>query len=157
MDGAMDSPDSADIPWPAQPSDVFSLEHVKPQQIQSISPVALAYIGDAVFELYIRMRFLWPPQRIQQFHHQVVSQVKAEQQADYLRQLLPHLDEVEADIVRRGRNATSKSPKRLSAKVYRQATAFETLIGYLYITNRSRLIDLLSSLTICHSSSTGSP
>lgn len=157
MDGAMDSCNSADSSWQAQPLDVFSLERVTHQQIQTISPVALAYIGDAVFELYIRMRFLWPPQRIQQFHHQVVSQVKAEQQAEYLRQLLPHLDEAEADIVRRGRNATSKSPRRLSAKIYRQATAFETLIGYLYITNQARLLELLSSLTICHPSHTSSP
>ena len=152
----MDSHNSADSPWSLQ-SDMFSLESIKHQQIQAISPVALAYIGDAVFELYVRMRFLWPPQRIQQFHHQVVGQVKAEQQAKYLLQLLPHLDEAEADMVRRGRNATSKSPKRLSAKIYRQATAFETLVGYLYITNQGRLLELLSSLTICHPASTSSP
>ena len=121
---------------------------LQPQNMQSVSPVALAYIGDAVFELYVRLHFLWPPQRIQAFHQQVVSQVKAEQQADFLVQLIPHLDETEADIVRRGRNATSKSPRRLSAKVYRQATAFETLGGYLYITDQERLFELLHRLTI---------
>ena len=121
------------------------------QQIQSVSPVALAYIGDAVFELYVRMRFLWPPQRIQAFHQQVVCHVKAEQQADYLAQIMPLLDETEADIVRRGRNATSKSPRRLSAKVYRQATAFESLVGYLYITDQSRLFALLERLSISSS------
>ena len=119
-----------------------------PQPVQSISPIALAYIGDAVFELYVRMQLLWPPQRIQQFHQQVVSQVKAEQQATYLEQLVPHLNEAEANLVRRGRNATSKPPRRLSAKVYRQATAFETLVGYLYITNQERLGELLNQLTI---------
>ena len=116
--------------------------------VQSISPIALAYIGDAVFELYVRMQFVWPPQRIQAFHQQVVSHVKAEQQADYLLQLMPQLNEPEADIVRRGRNATSKAPRRLSAKVYRQATAFETLVGYLYITNQERLFELLNGLQL---------
>lgn len=133
---------------PTQISEAFFLAQFQCQHVRSVSPVALAYIGDAVFELYVRMRFLWPPQRIQQFHQQVVSQVKAEQQAHYLEQLMPHLDSTEADIVRRGRNSTSKSPRRLSAKVYRQATAFETLVGYLYITNQERLSELLHRLTI---------
>ena len=138
----------AQLPAPDQLSDVFSLAHLQPQRMPSTSPVALAYIGDAVFELYVRMRFLWPAQRIQKFHQQVVSQVKAEQQADYLGQLMPYLTDAEADIVRRGRNATSRAPRRLSAKIYRQATAFETLVGYLYITNQSRLGELLNRLTI---------
>ncbi len=139
------------LPPPTQLPEAFFPVHLQPQHVQSVSPVALAYIGDAVFELYIRMKFLWPPQRIQQFHQQVVSQVKAEQQADFLNQLIPRLNTAEADVVRRGRNATAKSPKRLSAKIYRQATAFEALIGYLYITNQSRLFELLNSLTVAPS------
>lgn len=133
---------------PMQRPDMLALSCLTPHQVQSVSPVALAYIGDAVFELYMRLQFLWPPQRIQAFHQQVVSQVKAEQQADFLAQLMPYLDETEADIVRRGRNATSKAPRRLSAKIYRQATAFEALVGYLYITNQDRLFELLPRLTI---------
>ncbi|ESA36618.1 ribonuclease iii [Leptolyngbya sp. Heron Island J] len=135
------------LPAPSQLPEVVSPDQLQPQQVQSISPVALAYIGDAVFELYVRMQFLWPPQRIQVFHQQVVSQVKAEQQADYLKELLPHLNDAEADVVRRGRNATSKSPRRLSAKIYRQATAFETLVGYLYITDQARLHELLTMIS----------
>lgn len=141
----MDSRDQTHGQFPGQ---LFEAFYPSCQHVQSISPVALAYIGDAVFELYVRMRFLWPPQRIQTFHQQVVGHVKAEQQADYLVQILPHLNDAEADIVRRGRNATSKSPRRLSAKVYRQATAFETLVGYLYITNQERLFELLQGLNI---------
>ncbi|MBE9065355.1 Mini-ribonuclease 3 [Leptolyngbya cf. ectocarpi LEGE 11479] len=145
----INSGDATGVQWSAeQISQAFSLGHLQVQSIEAVSPISLAYIGDAVFELYIRMKFLWPPQRIQQFHQQVVSQVKAEQQADYLSQLMSYLEPAEADIVRRGRNATSKSPKRLSAKIYRQATAFETLVGYLYITNQSRLLELLNRLAI---------
>ncbi|MEM7796578.1 MAG: ribonuclease III domain-containing protein [Cyanobacteria bacterium P01_C01_bin.118] len=135
-------------------SKAFSFQQLP---VQSVPPVALAYIGDAVFELYVRMQFVWPPQRIQAFHQQVVNHVKAEQQADYLVQLIPQLQEPEADIVRRGRNATSKAPRRLSAKIYRQATAFETLIGYLYITNQARLFELLSGLNISASSDPSDP
>lgn len=151
MDSAMDSRDLNGVQLPAQPPEAFFLGRLKSRQVQSISPIALAYIGDAVFELYVRMTFLWPPQRIQDFHQQVVGQVKAEQQADYLNQLMPHLEDAEADIVRRGRNATSKAPKRLAAKIYRQATAFETLVGYLYITDQGRLLELLNQLTIAPS------
>ncbi len=150
----MDSPDQTDVQLTvssqlsSQLSELFVLAHLRPQQVQSIPPIALAYIGDAVFELYVRMQLLWPPQRIQMFHQQVVGQVKAEQQATYLEVLMPHLTDAEADIVRRGRNATSKSPRRLSAKIYRQATAFETLVGYLYITDQTRLFELLSKLSV---------
>ncbi|MEO0541208.1 MAG: ribonuclease III domain-containing protein, partial [Cyanobacteria bacterium P01_A01_bin.105] len=55
-----------------------------PAQIQALSPVSLAYIGDAVYELYVRSRLLWPPRHSHQYHRAVVAQVKAEQQADYL-------------------------------------------------------------------------
>lgn len=145
----MDRCDRATVETPVGLPDVADVgKHVQHQSIQSISPVALAYIGDAVFELYARMKFLWPPQRIQQFHQQVVNRVKAEQQAEYLTQLLPLLNETETDMVRRGRNGSSKAPRRLSAKIYRQATAFETLIGYLYITNQERLWQLLDKLGI---------
>ncbi len=138
------------LPIPSQLLEGVGSSHLRSQTVQSISPVALAYIGDAVFELYVRMQFLWPPQRIQTFHQQVVSRVKAEQQADYLEKIIPDLNDVETDVVRRGRNATSKSPRRLSAKIYRQATAFETLIGYLYITNQTRLYELLKKLSVTY-------
>ena len=55
---------------PIQLPEALALSRLQTQQVQSISPVALAYIGDAVFELYVRLKFLWPPQRIQAFHHQ---------------------------------------------------------------------------------------
>ena len=115
-------------------------------QIERISPVSLAYIGDAVYELYVRHHFLSPPKRIGKYHSQVVAQVRAESQANYLKILLPHLNEKERDMVRRGRNAATSKPRRLSISVYQQATSLETLIGYLYLTNRDRLRDLLIKL-----------
>ena len=115
-------------------------------QIERFSPVSLAYIGDAVYELYVRHHFLNPPKRIEQYHSQVVAQVRAESQANYLKILQPHLNEKERDMVRRGRNAANSKPRRLSISIYQQATSLETLIGYLYLTDRDRLQDLLTKL-----------
>ncbi|MEM8805534.1 MAG: ribonuclease III domain-containing protein [Cyanobacteria bacterium P01_G01_bin.38] len=115
-------------------------------QIQSLSPIALAYVGDAVYELYIRTQLLWPPQRPQAYHDAVVTQVRAEQQATSLERLQPYLNEIEQAMVRKGRNAAPKRQRRVRADTYQRATSFETLIGYLYLTDPSRLFELLNQL-----------
>lgn len=125
-------------------------------QIQQLSPTALAYLGDAVYELYIRACYLLPPKRSQSYHHQVVSQVRAETQADHLISLEPYLTTKELEIVRRGRNATSGCPKRLDPKIYQQATSFEALIGYLYLTDTRRLTELLALLQLNSKAATAS-
>ncbi|MBW4467618.1 MAG: Mini-ribonuclease 3 [Pegethrix bostrychoides GSE-TBD4-15B] len=117
-----------------------------PLQLQQLSPAALAYIGDAVYELYIRTRYLMPPKRLRVYHQQVVSQVRAETQAEQLALLQPYLSEAEQTLVRRGRNAASGRPKRVAAEVYQQATALEALLGYLYLCDPQRLKQLLSQL-----------
>jgi ribonuclease-3 family protein len=117
-------------------------------QIQQLSPAALAYLGDAVYELYIRSCYLMPPRRLQTYHHQVVAQVRAEAQAQHLRTLTPHLTSTELEILRRGRNAATGRPKRLDAEIYQQATSLETLIGYLYLTDPQRLTLLLAQLQL---------
>ncbi len=118
------------------------------RHIDRLSPAALAYIGDAVFELYIRSCYLLPPKRLQSYHQQVVAHVRAESQARYLLALLPHLTSTEKELVTRGRNAAGASPKRLEPEIYQQATSFETLIGYLYLTDSQRLTELLVLLPI---------
>ncbi|GEM_PF-373772 len=116
------------------------------QQVQELSPTALAYLGDAVYELYVRGLFLTPPKRIQAYHRQVVSLVRAEQQAAHIEQLTPLLTAAEKDILRRGRNASGRGPRRIDGPTYQQATGFETLVGYLYLTDPDRLADLLSQI-----------
>ncbi|MBD2296585.1 ribonuclease III [Anabaena sphaerica FACHB-251] len=115
-------------------------------QVQQISPAALAYLGDAIYELYVRMFFLWPQQRPEIYHRLVVAQVRAETQALHLRSLTPHLRSNELEIVRRGRNAATGRPKRLNPEIYQQATSLETLVGYLYLTDYPRLTELLQKL-----------
>lgn len=120
--------------------------HLKPEQVQQLSPAALAYVGDAVYELYIRSLYLFPPKKQQVYHQQVVTQVRAETQAHYLQILQPFLRERELDIVRRGRNAATGKPRRLKGGIYQQASSLETLIGYLYLQDRQRLQQLFSQI-----------
>ena len=118
---------------------------VSPQQI---SPVSLAYIGDVVYELYIRSYYLLPQQRISSYHKQVVTQVKAETQAEHLRSLQAYLSDEEKDILKRGRNAATKKPRRLPLSIYQKATSLETLIGYLYLSNPERLQEIFNYLEL---------
>ena len=116
--------------------------------VQQIAPAALAYLGDAVYELYIRRAYLLPPKRLHAYHDQVVAQVRAERQADHLRSLIPLLTEPELEILKRGRNAANGHPKRVDPSIYQQATSLETLIGYLYLTDSPRLAQLLAMLDL---------
>jgi ribonuclease-3 family protein len=116
--------------------------------IQQLPPAALAYLGDAVYELYVRRFYLLPPKRLQSYHGQVVAQVRAERQADHLRSLTPSLTEAELSLLKRGRNAATGHPKRVDPSIYQQATSLETLIGYLYLTNPQRLAQLLAQLEL---------
>ena len=119
-----------------------------PGQIQQLSPSALAYLGDAVYELFVRCSFLIPPKRINTYHQQVVSQVRAETQASHLQVLIPYLTSSEKDLLKRGRNSVTGRPKRIDPETYQQATSLETLVGYLYLTDPHRLIDLFSQLDL---------
>lgn len=129
------------------PLDV-SASALLPAQIQRLSPAALAYLGDAVYELYVRRSYLLPPRRLEAYHQQVVSQVRAESQANHLRSLEPYLTDSELDILKRGRNAANNRPKRVNPEIYQQATSLETLIGYLYLTDLQRLLELFKRLDL---------
>lgn len=131
--------------------EIFSADRsaaLSPSQLQQLSPAAFAYIGDGVYELYIRTRYLLPPKRPHVYHQQVVAQVRAERQAEQLALLRPHLSETEQDILRRARNAASGRPKRVDPGIYQQATALEALLGYLYLSDPQRLMQLLNQLQL---------
>ena len=147
LDG-QNEPPTADLSWhQALLATTGTLPlQISPSQIQQMSPLALAYIGDAIYELYVRMFYLLPIQQTKVYHCLVVAQVRAETQALHLRSLTPHLSAAELEIVRRGRNAASGRPKRVDPKIYQQATSLETLIGYLYLTDFDRLTELLQKL-----------
>jgi ribonuclease-3 family protein len=126
----------------------MSLPALTPDQVKQLSPAALAYIGDAVYELHIRLSYLTPPKRLQTYHSQVVAQVRAESQANHLRSLEPYLTTAELEISKRGRNAASNRPRRVALEVYQSATSLETLMGYLYLTDPQRLAQLFAKLDL---------
>lgn len=123
---------------------------VSDSELQRLSPLALAYVGDAVYELFVRSCYLLPSKRIRAYHQQVVHHVRAEQQCYYLELLKPYLSEAEETVARRGRNAASHRKQRASTHDYQQATALEALLGYLYLTDPQRLLELLGHLPTTH-------
>ena len=119
---------------------------VKPGDINTYSPLALAYVGDAVYELYIRTLLLSRGNApVHKLHRQSVAFVKAKAQSDIVHKLMERLDPVEQDVVRRGRNAKSGTiPKNADVADYKYATGFETLLGYLYIKQDfARLLEVM--------------
>ena len=119
--------------------------------INQMSPLIWAYIGDAVYEEYIRyyliMNNKYKPHKL---HIESTKYVKASAQAEILKQIESILTEDELDIVRRGRNVKNHHlPKNASVQDYMNATAFEGLIGYLYlIKQEDRLKEILSKIKI---------
>lgn len=120
-----------------------------PCDLRSLSPLALAFIGDAVFEVLVRERLVCQGSRpVNDLHRASVRQVCAGAQAGYMEKLLPLLTPEESDIFRRGRNAhTNHVPKNSDVAGYHAATGFECLFGYLYLNGRTdRLLELFERI-----------
>ena len=111
-----------------------------------LGPLQLAWLGDAVWEMHQRLRHCKKPGRSKDLHVAVVSEVKAEAQSSALLFLEPHLSLSEKDLVRRGRNKSGRGRRKGDAAVYGRATGFETMIGWLFLKNPSRLAQLLDRL-----------
>ena len=105
----------------------------KEQRINNLNPLTWAYIGDAVYELYIREKLIETTNlKPHKLHIEAVKKVKAEAQANILQNIEEKLREEEKEIVRRTRNTKNHHlPKNSNVKEYMYATAFEGLIGYL--------------------------
>ncbi|HHU62138.1 MAG TPA: Mini-ribonuclease 3 [Natronincola sp.] len=115
--------------------------------LQELSPLVLAYVGDAVYELFIRTKLIAFPAKVHQLHREAVKYVQASSQAEIIRSWEPHLTEKEKDVVRRGRNAKSGVPRHGDVVEYRYSTGMEALIGYLYLSNQhERLKELLNNV-----------
>ena len=116
------------------------------QEINQMSPLVWAYIGDCVYELYIRTNLVEKTNlKPHKLHIETIKYVKASAQSDLLKKIYENLNEEERDIVRRGRNTQNHHlPKNSNVQEYMYATAFEALIGYLYLTKKhARLKELL--------------
>ncbi|MBE5883032.1 MAG: ribonuclease III [Lachnospiraceae bacterium] len=111
----------------------------KEQDVRSYSPLTLAYIGDAIYDLIIRSVVVERGNRAaNDLHKRTTRYVKAEAQAQMIMALQEELTEEEMAVFKRGRNAKAyTSAKNASIGDYRKATGFEALIGFLYLTEQT--------------------
>lgn len=118
-------------------------------QVNEMSPLTWAYIGDAVYELYIREKLVKKSKvKPHKLHLESIKYVKASAQANFLKEIEESLTDDEKDIVRRARNTKNHHlPKNANVNDYMYSTAFEGLIGYLYlIGNVERLKEILDKV-----------
>ena len=117
-------------------------------QTNNIDVLTLAYLGDAVYEVYIRENLINKNIcKIDQLQKQAICYVSAYGQVKFLNYLINNnvLTESEFDIVKRGRNnKRSAHPKNTDILTYKHATGLEALIGYLYLSNQNRLKEILA-------------
>lgn len=103
-----------------------------------------AHLGDAVWELYVREKTVFESQHAKDLHKLTIKHVNATHQAELLRKLEDILTYEESDLVRRARNLPVPVSRRTQQSEYRQATAFEALIGWLYLNDKERLNEIYS-------------
>lgn len=122
------------------------MSEIKPSVL---SPLVLAYIGDGIYELFVRNKLIeqFPTTPPSKLHKLSSAHVKAHAQSISMRTLEPMLTEKELSVYKRGRNAKSPTvPKNADVADYRRATGFEALMGYLYLNKEeARLLELMET------------
>lgn len=120
---------------------IFNFEHnALPGSLE------LAYLGDALYDLYVREHLIAKGGRVRAMHREAISLVCAHAQAEALHRVQDNLTEAEADVVRRARNAKQTPPRNADPGEYHRATALEALVGYLYVTGaRDRMNEILAA------------
>ncbi len=124
--------------------------HMSAEEVNRISMLGLAHVGDGVYELLVRtMLCAEGRQAIQDLHRATVSYVNAPAQARTAERLLPQLSEEESAVYRRGRNAKVHGvPQNASAAEYHSATGLEALFGWLYLLGRTERVNELFALAM---------
>ena len=121
---------------------------------RQLNGLALAYVGDAIYEIYIRQHLVAVGQtRPSQLHRLATHYVSAKAQAMLIQKMLDEkmLTEEEEDFYRRGRNSKSQtSAKNTDIKTYRMSTGFEALMGYLHLTEQKERLEELIEWCIQH-------
>lgn len=120
------------------------IERIKTEaEVNTMSPLTWAYVGDSVYELFVRMRLVNNTKlKPHGLHVEAIKYVKAKAQADILSKIENELTEKELEIVKRGRNAENHHlPKNATVQEYMYSTGFEALIGYLYLTKQDERLE----------------
>ena len=105
-----------------------------------------AHIGDSVWELFVREYTVFKTQNLKQLHKITTDRVNSAYQSEMLRFIENDLFDYEKDLARRARNCPIPVARRNNQSEYRQATAFEALIGYWYLTDKDRLNSFLEKI-----------
>jgi len=119
---------------------------VENKDVRTFSPLALAFLGDGVYEIVVRTLIVSMGNRSpHKLHLDSAKIVKAESQSKSIDHLLPVLTEEEQNVYRRGKNANSPTrAKNASLGDYRKATGYEALLGYLYLKGEDeRILELV--------------
>ena len=107
-----------------------------------------AYIGDCVFELFIREIIITKTQKQDLMHKLTTKFVNAQAQADILENILEYLSQEEQEIQKRGRNLKISINKKSNPKIHALATSFEVLIGYWYLNDKNRLNEIFEKIKL---------
>lgn len=130
--------------------DIFKNIELNKSEVRLLNPITLAYMGDSIYEMYIRKYIVYysKDKRGKNLHKLSIKFANAKSQSKFLEDILSMLEEDELDIVRRGRNTrTGHVPKSASVIDYKRATALEALIGYLYLLNKvERIEEIMSAI-----------
>lgn len=128
----------------------FDFPYLKDAEVNSFSPLSLAYIGDAVYEVYVRSYVMsMGNMPVNKLHRAATHYVSARAQSMIIHSIMDSLTEEELAVFKRGRNAHSyTSAKNADIVDYRHATGFEALIGYLFIQKKHDRINELVKLSI---------
>ena len=111
-----------------------------------LSPAHWAYLGDALYEVYVREQLVRNPayHNTGELHREAIKYVRAEAQARIVNYITPQLTAEEQDLIRKGRNQKcGHIPAHTNAVTYRYSTAWEGLLGYLYLTGRKERMEEL--------------
>ena len=123
----------------------------KGKDVKQLNPLVLAFIGDAVYEVFIRT-YLVDKNRdysVHKLHVLAISFVKAKSQSDTMKRIIDDLNEEELYIFKRGRNSKSGTvPKNADVQEYRIATGFEALIGYLYLVDKQDRLNYILNMIV---------
>lgn len=121
------------------------------EECRLLNPLVLAFIGDAVYEVFVRT-YLINTHRdmlVHKLHVEAVTFVKAHAQSEFIKKLEDELKDDELSIYKRGRNAKSGSvPKNAAVQEYRAATGFEALFGFLYLTGQNERLEYIFNRVI---------
>lgn len=117
---------------------------------EQLSPLALAFLGDAIHTAFVRTQVLKGNiNKLNNYHNIAKKYCNAQKQKETLDKILPNLSDAEKEIVRKSRNCHSKhSAKNFDEETYKKATAFESLVGFLYLSRQNARLDEILTISM---------